>query len=507
MGTTITSDFNPVRKTGHIVTDFKPIGGPISTVTGKPIPTAEQKAAEGINFIKSAGPIIGDIALTAAVPQLAIAKKASLLGKLGLKGLNTLFRAGAAGAGSAGGAVATDAIFGELNTDRAKKEALMGGGGELAISSLVGGAKKASKILKPLFEMVPNLTFSGTAVKNHYNKQFKEAATNRAENFLLDVAPEAVKKQAVKETSLSVMVNRAYAENGGAYELYKTAINDASEREGGVILVDDLNLAINEMFQRARAELPEGTKLQIMNEALGQFNYTPNLRKMLAKFEESDSATPREIEYLFANIFQNKGWNKLNPAQQEAREKLKEVFLADMDKLTAQNVGGLKRAADEEFKALAKFNTLRRIYNKAIVTTNADTGAKSLHPDRLYEEIIANEKRIKSNPGLAEIWPQLEAEAIAAKKSAELIQTTRTDVGPGSIFSRGLGGAAGGFAFGPPGVVGAETLGAASAWALMSPAEKLIIKQIFNASKDVARSATKAGIHMAGEKLELGKSH
>jgi len=45
---------------------------PISTITGQQIPTSAEAMAQNKSVYKTAGPIVGDIALTALAPQLSL---------------------------------------------------------------------------------------------------------------------------------------------------------------------------------------------------------------------------------------------------------------------------------------------------------------------------------------------------------------------------------------------------------------------------------------------------
>lgn len=476
---------------------------PISTITGKPVPTTDQEFESRKNMIRTVGPIVGDIAGTMLMPQLGGAK-------MGIRGINLLMRAMGAAGGSGAGSIASDVVTGgKPDIERAGEQALLGAGGEVGMG-VTGGALKMAK---PLFEFVPNITFSGSAVKKAANNMFKERATKRAESFLLDIAPEAVSKQADVEKSLSVMVNNAFSETSGVYKLYESALEQAAEKEGGVVLVDDTAQFVNDLFEKARGSLPsEATKTQIMSEALKEFNYGHNLKLAISELQDTSSLTPRKVEYVLTQVFKNKGYNKLNPTQQEARERFKDVLMSDMDKYIEFNPAQIKRMADAEYKALAKFNAVRKIFNKALKVVDPDTGRKALHPHELYEQIFAHKDQILKDPVLKTLWPKLEIEALAAKDFGDKITKTAIDVGPSSVFSRGLGAAGGGLVLGPllgsrmagAGVV--EGIGAASAWAMMDSLDKQYLKKIFKYSKPVLKSLGKTGIHMGGQEVGFGKA-
>jgi hypothetical protein len=470
---------------------------PISTITGKPLATAQEKGRQGIEAVRATGPIVGDILGPMFAPQF---KGPGLAMKL----LNVGSRTGGAAVGSGLGAVGSDVITGQdIDVGRAGKESLLAGAGEAGMSALGGGAK----LLKPIFSMLPDATFTGSAVKKYINSQTQKVATDRAEKFLLDIAPESVKKGAENTKTMSVFVDKAFSENSHVYKLYEKALADAAEAQGGKVLIDDTQQFIGELFENARNELgPGATKAQIKNEALKGFNYSPQMKSYLEAIENVDGLSPKEIKYMLANVFQNKGWNKLNPISQEQRESLKSALMADMDKLTMQgfDAAGTKKFADEEFKALKKFNSVRRIYDQSMAVTNPATQARALQPQKLHDMIYANQKKLMDDPELANLWPKLEQEALSAQRAAQHITETSQEPGPLAMLSRGMGPAAGGYLFGPPGAVGVEVLGAATAWGLLEPAERSILKQAF---KGMEKPIAKTALHLGGQEITMGKSH
>ena len=84
---------------------------------------------------------------------------------------------------------------------------------------------------------------------------------------------------------------------------------------------------------------------------------------------------------------------------------------------------------------------------------------------------------------------------LVAKAVAEQMKLAKTS---DKTLMRGAGSAVGFAVGGPKGAATAETIGAISAWALLSDAEKSLLKK---AGKFTARSGTKAGLHMQGQQM------
>jgi hypothetical protein len=155
------------------------MSAPISTVTGQPVPSAEEKISRGNEMIRTAGPIIGDIALSAVMPQKRIAEGAGLAAKLGIKGLNLLMRSGGAGVGSAVGDIAAQKITSDQPVDMgsAGKQAVLGATGEVVSSGVVSGVKGAGSLADKASNVMPGInrmTKMATSVTNKARKKFQE---------------------------------------------------------------------------------------------------------------------------------------------------------------------------------------------------------------------------------------------------------------------------------------------------------------------------------------------
>lgn len=474
----------------------------------------EKNRATSQSILREIAPIAGATAATmlagTAFPPAAAAG-AGFASKLPwlVKPLQLMMRTGAAGLGGAAGSTLGQAIDGDVDYNTTLKDTALSMGGELALGGAIEPVASfiQKKAIKPLFELFPNLTFSGTAVKRAIYDKTKKTATERAKSFLLDVAPDVVKKQGDNFKDLSVMVNNAYAETGAIYDLYKNAIKEAADKEGGRLALDDTAQFIGDLYQSAEKKLGvEATKEEVLKEALGGFNYTANIKSQLSELLSDETADPKRIQYLMTNVFKNKGWNNLTPSQQEAREALKDAILSDLDRYTA---GDLKKTADDQYKALMKFNAIKKIYNKSMTIVDKNTGEKALMPYTLYENIYAEKNRILKNKNIAELWPALEQEALAARDVSEKLTKTSVDVGPGSIFSRGIGGTAATYAFGPIGFPMAEAVGAATAWMLLSDAEKSALKRMLSSGvtervgKEVLKFGARSTLRMGGNEIEF----
>jgi len=496
-------------KSGAVMKGFVPASRsrPISTITGKQVPTGEESGEQaklGVkDIIRGVGPVVGDIALTALAPQVSLPLKAGKLAKAGVFGGNALIRALASALGSGSGAAVSDIATGtEFDMERADREAAFGAGGELVTSAASGLGKGVLRKFKPLFEFLPKITVSGTLFKQSVNNDIKKTITKRAEDFLVDVAPESIKKQGLKNRNLNIMVSEAYNENSAIFDLYKGEVDRVAEISGGVVSLPETSKTITDLWNEAKKNAPKGaSSLSIANRAFSQFGYLPGMKNEIGKLAGNESLKPAQLKFILAEVFQNKGWKKLGPSKQEARELLKESLMKDLDQSISSEAAGFKIAADEQVKALSKFNSLRRLYNKALFVANKNTGRKALQPATLHEEIYKNKKRILDDSNLREIWPQLKAEADNALAMVKRLEETGVESGTGSIISRGVGSTVGGVLFGPIGAVGAEGIGLTAAWALLADSEKNILKRMLRPVGKTIKPATKTGLRLGGRSV------
>jgi hypothetical protein len=492
------------------------MGAPISTITGKPVPTVEEHFKQARSGYASALPIAGDIAATALMPQLSLpAKGASIAARLAPRAANLGLRMLGSGAGSAAGTIAEQKVLGEdINLEEAGQQGMLGAAGEAGIAAIGGPLKFAGgKIAKPAMEFMSDITLMGSAVKSKMRKDLIERTTKRASDFIKDISPDIIKKQNIPD--IDIMVEAALDENRVMYSLYKDALDTAAKtgKEQGRVLVDDFSQTLGdirgdiaEKLYYKRGKIP--TDNMIDSELFQSLGVDLKQRVELKQLMGKDTASSDQIQYLFATIFKRgkSGFESFTPTQQQLREKLKTALKQDLDKISlaeGKTVGDLKTSADETFKAVKQYQFVKGLFDKSMLEAPG-TGARTLQPKKLHDLIYEKEARIKKE--MPDLWDRLKAEADFykdvspdfAKEANQLV------TGPGQVFSRGVGMGVGSYLFGPAvGVPLAESTGAISAYALMSPKGRKIISGIIN---QTAKAGTKAGIHLGGENI-LMKSH
>ena len=365
----------------------KVIGEQYSAITTKPIPSDEEKLEMGMDVVRAAAPIVGDVALTAFAPQLKAAKTAGTLGKLGVKGANALFRSMASGVGSAGGELAGQAITGEgLNLEDAKQEAMLGAGGELGIS---GAAAVGKPILKTGAGLMSQLTFSGRKMKGIYRDKLIKQTTERAKKFIGDMTPTMSKESAGK------MVGETL-EKKTDYDVIYQPVNDAIDalaqapKTAGKIsrptyphgmdkpatfITEPFKVrgASNEIYMDTALEMlkAEAKKFKNPKQFVDSLNLTTKNKNLMLEFLRNGSLDPKAAKYMLSG-FWKKSFND-TPLQETFKSKVKETMLADLSK--QQGMGpeekmiiNLRKKADAIYKGSRDWfdNTPagRRILNK-----------------------------------------------------------------------------------------------------------------------------------------------
>lgn len=467
------------------------IAGPsIDTRTGQPMrmhtPHAamESRRHEGIMY-----PIVGDIAGTMMMPQRAATN-------LGAKGVNVLSRMLGAGAGGGLGSVAGQfAETGQVDRGEVAEQAILGAGGEGAFSALGPIAKFT---IKPLGKLASEFTVFGSTAAKRIRDKLVKRTTQRAVEFLDEIAPDIVKKQRVGVDDLNVMVKNALDEARAQYAPYREAMAEYAEKEGGFIPLDDTAQMVGDMKEKiaqqikmrsASGKMP--SKLAIENNVLKEFGYTPTTGFELKKVLREDLATPEQVEHILATF--SKGWNKLSPSQKTAREKLKKSILDDVARLGGGDAVAFKKTADENFKAVKRFNFVREIFDKA-TTEVPESGEKALQPAKLSQLIYSNKARIKKE--MPELWPKLKEEADFYKKVAP--EFAKKAVSPG--LSSGSGMAIAGLVGGVKAIPIAEGFGLASSYALMDETTQKILQGLMKSAKQ----GGKAALHLGGREFDFG---
>jgi hypothetical protein len=460
-------------------------GRPISTITGNLIPTPEEAWTQNKKVIGAVLPIAGDIAGSLLVPELKGPQ-------MGLRLLNMLFRgAGAATGGFTGSVVGQKVEKGNVNYPEALMQGGIGAGSELGFGGL-------GLVKKPIMKLASNLTVAGNQLRNFLQDRLVRKTTERAEKFITDIAPDMVKNQQVAMNDIGLMVNSAFDENKAVYKLYEKALVQGSEKEGGRVLLDDTAQYLGTLRDKVNVNVNMNRrKNQALfdNRTVREFGYAPTSQEgmIIKDLLETDSATPQNVEYLLARVL--KTWKTDSPAIQSSKESLKKALMKDLDKVATdagESVGDIKKAADETYKAVARFNGVRKIYAQAI-TENKMTGETTVQAHKLAKLIYGNEGTIKRD--LPELWDKLKGEADYYARISEKLRDTEGSAKLKDLAKSPWGTVAATYFGGPAGGATAEAFGAVSAWALMGESDRKLLKYI---AEGVAKPTAKAGLHLGG---------
>lgn len=162
--------------------------GPISTITGKPVPTPAEEFSARKKLIAEGLPIAADIGLTALAPQ-TLGPRLGLKAPLAIDALNLAMRSLFAGAGGAIGEYGRQKILAQpTDIGRIKSQAAIGAGGEVVGSAALAGAKRA---IRPIINLAADATtlskpFTRAAIRaqRETQKQIKEKTTGRMIDFI-----------------------------------------------------------------------------------------------------------------------------------------------------------------------------------------------------------------------------------------------------------------------------------------------------------------------------------
>jgi hypothetical protein len=445
-------------------------------------------------------PIAGDIVGSIVAPQL---KGPQLLTKVPktAKAINLAFRSLGAGTGAFTGSVAGQQIEkGEVDPKEALREGLLGAGGEAGLSVALKATRES---LKASAKIAKDLTISGNKVKSFLSNQLIERTTKRASRFVDEVAPDIVTTQGGE--NIGRQIDEAMDENKLTYGRFKEVLVEAAGSEDGFILVDDLSQYLRDRMEFVDITPSKDPAIEFQRKAKGvikELGFPLNspqgamLRKIM--LGGSDTVTPNEVEFIFTNIFpkKNKEFFKLDPDTRKARENLKSALIDDVAKITSPTTGktaaDIKKEADEVFKAVKQFESIRRIYDQAIV--KSETKADRINPGRLADLINRNAKNFKQS--MPDVWPKLKAEADFYEGIAKRLKLGETGgikdigqiIGPGSLFFLG----------GLKGIAAVELFGAGSAWALLSDSGRATISA---AQKVPLKQSLKVPLRFLGREL------
>ena len=479
----------------------------ISTITGKAVPTGEERIQQSGQALRTIGPVAGDITGTMIAPQLKGPVMAGRALKFGVRALNLGLRAMGAGAGAGAGSVIGQKMAGQdIDVGEAGREALVGAGGEAGMS-MAGVPIKflGKKIGKPALELMSDITFVGSAAKKRLRDKFINETTDRSVNFIRDLAPESIRKQTAGIDDLGIMVETALDETRAIYGLYEEVLEKYAKENQGVIPLDDTAQFLGDLKKQASKTAKKQTPVLLNNKVVRELGFPPSSPEAveLKKIMENDLVDPKSIEFLLARVF--KKYVKDAPTHRAMKEKLKEAVMSDIDKIAVatgeKTAGEIKREADEAFKGIMQFNFIKKLFDKATREMPA-TGEKVLQPAKLSKLIHTNKRKILKE--MPDLWPKLEKEAAFYKDVAIHFKAQGEQFiqGPGAVISRGIGGAAGGVIMGPWGVPVVEGAGLISAYALMSPGIKKIIQKIVKGTKYVAG---KPALHLTSQALDFNE--
>jgi hypothetical protein len=424
--------------------------------------------------------IMGDVAATAIPSPFGKIKAATRLGK-GAIGLgNLLFKAGMSAGGSAAGEYVAQKEYGEKpDIGKMGEQALWGVSGEV-------GTRALGAILKPVFRWASSLSVTGAVAKEWFRKRLIKKVTKEAEQFVKDVAPDAVKQAGIKMDidDLGVSVSKAFDETKVIYDAYGKHIDAlAKTKEGGVIL-DDTQQLLGELVQSGKS----------VNAAYG-FAEGSAQATILKGGMTDEVIPPDDLKFLLAQMYKKgkkSDWGSITPSQRTARETLKKTILDDLVKASPE-AAVLKESGDKAWGEISNFNRVQKMYNSAL--REMPSGDKYLNPTKLGKTIYRNEKMIKET--MPDLWPRLKDQADYYLKMAE---NWRPPEAKGTLskvlagMRMGVGGAYAGAAYTGQGYIIpiAEGFGTFSAWMTLKPQARKILGEL------VKSTVIKPAAHIGG---------
>lgn len=487
--------FDEVAKKRDIFDDVAEIGGsmPVSTITGKSIPTDAEKISASKQAVGEILPIAGDIAGAAIMPQLRLAQAAPMLARGGASVLNTLLRGAGSMAGSVTGEVERQLMTKNFDPNQVYIQGGAGLAGEV-LPGLVGpGLKKA---VNPALEVASDLTISGTKFKRWYADKLKDYSHKRVENFVKEIAPESVKSK-INEVGLSQAVNEAFDANAAVYGHFKDGLEKVAKEHDGYVPLENTQSALQAWLKE---ELPKHkTQSQAETAIVKSMGFKPggsdeHQHVLVRKLMRGDDLSEREVNYLLSNIYvrDTKKWQAMLPEMQGQREQLKELIVEDLNSLGA---GAAKKTADEMHRELKNYQRIKNIYESS-APLNKETGERKFYPHLFAENVYRNERVIRET--MPDVWPKIKSEADKMRSEASRIAAGERSIG-GMPMLAGLASSA----FTGYWPVG-EGFGLASAWALMTPTGKAALNGVM---KYGVQPALKTGLHVGGHLIDFEKSH
>lgn len=469
---------------------------PWSVVEERPIgdflQTAGVTPEASFDFVQSvkrnALPVAGDVAMSYLGSKLPAGR--SLMGPAMARTVQTGL-AGAAGA--MGGEAAAQQVFDEpTNPNKIKEQGAMGFAGSMGLQGFFGIMRPAVKFMRPaldpIFNLATDLTVVGSRTKSRLRERLLGEATDRAEKFVYDVAPEAVKNADVGIESIRLRMQTALDENKAVYGAYKDALRKASEKEGGLLIDDTQQFLSDKLKEHFAKNKKIGTFLP------ETFGYRPqadpeiafSLRNILKSAEDGMPASVADVESVFAKVYGTK-FDKINhEVWQNNRVALKDTLMRDLEKHS--EAFGLKAEADSTVRAVSQFKYLyEKVFGPALREGKLD-------PMKLAENIYLHKKDILKRDELKDLWPALEKEAKVYQDVAGTLKRSEPSVNFGGGLSQGLGSLAGFARMGPEGAAAAELFGYMSAYALLPQLSKTVLqKSMRGGTEAVAKTGLRLG--------------
>lgn len=474
-------------------------GMPQSAVTGQPVQTDAERMMTSKRAMAEVLPIAGDIVATAAAPQFAIPAKGAGIVARGLPMLGNLaLRAAGSGAGSVVGEVEKQALTEQYDPNQVIAQGVAGAGGEVGLSGIGAGLKVAKK---PALELMSDLTLSGGRVKQVLTDKLKKQADDRAVKFITDIAPESVKGR-IDDVGLASAINEAMDSTKAMYAHFKDALETAAEKNSGVVNLEKTRNALRQWYEDiADPGMVKAGKVDAAaeREILKQLQFPGGGVKdqthiAIRRLMRGEDLEPREVNYLFSKIYPKKTQDALDmyPKAMELRQTFKETMLQDLDDI---GVAAGKRSADETFKEIKRYESVKNIYDRSTVV-NRETGERKFLPYKFVENVQKNERMLRTT--MPETWEKLKVEAEYYRDVADRISRGERNLG-GPLMLSGLASS-----YFTGGVPVAEAFGAASAWSLMSKNGQKALDGVF---KYFVRPAAKGGLHMGATAIKMQPAH
>jgi hypothetical protein len=415
-----------------------------------------------------------------------------MIGRGAMRLGNLALRGGGAAAGAGGAEYLAQKAFGEAtDLERITNEALWAGGAEIGLGTVGTTAKGMMKLAS-------NVTPTGAATKEWMRKNIIKRTSERAVEFIKDLAPPEVKAagQRIDIDDLGVSVREAFSETKVVYNAFGNKLDEIALKQGGVVPLDDsVQLVMDTITSPSWAS--DSRAIQSVY-GWGDTKQA-TLLKRLGREGDLD---PDDLNSLLAE-FWKKGkksdWPNLTAAQRTSREKLKDAIIGDLKKLDPE-AAVLKKLGDKQVAAISQFNKLAKIYRRGIHPM--PSGDSYINPTRLADAIYSSKKMIEDDFG-KEMWPKLKAEADFYKKMAP---QWRPPSGK-SLWQQGVGGISRAavpttLAFTHPMLIPVtEGFGMFSSWALMKGSDKKILKDL---TKYLVKPAVKTGLHLGGKPAFMG---